>query len=92
MQANGGFSSRHPYKIAWKGYGTITFLTQFSPSGQLYYEYIQVALPAPAPSDPTAIDEISQETKAKSQKLIENGQLLIIRDGKTYNAQGALVK
>ena len=67
-------------------------LTAEGTSGQLYYEYIQVALPAPAPSDPTAIDEISQETKAKSQKLIENGQLLIIRDGKTYNAHGALVK
>ena len=44
------------------------------------------------PGTATAIDEISQEPKAKSQKLIENGQLLIIRDGKTYNAQGALVK
>ena len=33
----------------------------------------------------------SQESKVESQKskVLRNGQLLIIRDGKTYNAQGA---
>lgn len=38
----------------------------------------------------TAIDQTSVESKA--QKLILNGQLLIIRDGRTYNAAGVLVK
>ena len=34
----------------------------------------------------TAVDQALIETKA--QKVIRNGQLLIIRDGKTYTAQG----
>ena len=34
----------------------------------------------------------SQELKANSQKLIRNGQLFIIRDGRTYNALGVEVK
>lgn len=34
----------------------------------------------------------SQELKANSQKLIRNGQILIIRDGRTYNALGTEVK
>jgi len=33
-----------------------------------------------------------QELKAKSQKLIENGQLVIIRDGIRYNAMGIVIK
>ena len=37
-----------------------------------------------------SIDRIS--LKANSQKLIKNGQLIIFRDGKTYNALGAEVK
>lgn len=38
------------------------------------------------------IDQISQEPKANSQKLIRDGMLLIERNGKTYNAQGAEIK
>ena len=38
------------------------------------------------------IDQISQEPKAKSQKLIRDGQLLIERNGKNYNAQGVEVR
>jgi len=41
----------------------------------------------------TGIDEInSQKSKVESRKMIENGQLFIIRDGKTYNALGQMVK
>ena len=39
-----------------------------------------------------ALDEICQEPTAKSQKLIKDGQFFILRDGKTFNAQGAEVK
>ena len=39
----------------------------------------------------TAIDEISQ-SQGQSQKLIRNGQLVIIRDNQTYTLQGQLVK
>ena len=42
------------------------------------------------PHTPTAIDNAAVDSKAV--KVIENGQLLIIRDGKTYNAQGAVVR
>ncbi len=38
------------------------------------------------------LDETSQEPKAKSQKLIMNGQLLIKKNGKIYNVMGARVK
>ena len=38
----------------------------------------------------TALDNInSQSPMTNCQKIIRDGQLLIIRDGKTYNAQGA---
>ncbi len=39
----------------------------------------------------TGIDQVIRE-QVPSTKVIRNGQLLIIRDGKTYNAQGNLVK
>ena len=37
---------------------------------------------------PSAVENITTST-ANTQKIIRDGQLLIIRDGKTYNAQGA---
>ena len=37
----------------------------------------------------TAIDLVSQQPTVNSQKLIENGQLIIIRDGIRYNVMGA---
>lgn len=40
---------------------------------------------------PTGIKN-SQEPKAKSQKLIKDGQLIILRDGKQYNALGSEIK
>ena len=40
----------------------------------------------------TAVEEVSEEPRAKSQKFFRNGQLYIIRDGKTYNAFGVMIK
>ena len=40
----------------------------------------------------TALDQTSQEPKANCQKLIEDGQLLILRDGKVYTVTGAEVR
>ena len=40
--------------------------------------------------DDNAIDNIEAETKAV--KVLVNGQLMIIKNGKTYNAAGTLVK
>lgn len=39
---------------------------------------------------PTAVDNVTAANQAA--KRIENGMLLIIRDGKTYNAQGAVIR
>lgn len=38
------------------------------------------------------IDRINQEPKAKSDKFIRDGQLLIESNGKTFNTQGAKIQ
>ena len=44
-------------------------------------------------STPTAIDQVeSGEPKVESRKILRDGQLFILRDGRTYNAQGVEVK
>ena len=40
---------------------------------------------------PTAIENVVKEVEG-SQKVMQNGILYIIRDGKVYNAQGTQVK
>ena len=40
----------------------------------------------------TEIDLVSQEPIANSQKLIINGQLIIIRDGVRYNVMGTKIQ
>ncbi len=52
-----------------------------------------MVMPAMAFEGATGIEEVnSQQPKANSRKLLRNGQLLIIRDGRTYNAQGVCVQ
>ena len=41
---------------------------------------------------PTGFDQINQQSTIKNQKLMINGQLFILRDGKLFNAQGARVE
>ena len=52
-----------------------------------YYSYLEVTYPA---SSATALDNNAVE--GKTTKTIVNGQLLITRDGKTYNVLGTMVK
>ena len=40
----------------------------------------------------TNIDAISDDEANSSHKLLHNGHLFILRDGKIFNAQGARVK
>ncbi len=40
----------------------------------------------------TDIDDIKKDSKVKSEKLIENGQIIILHDGKRFNVLGAEVK
>lgn len=56
-------------------------------SGQLYYEYVQVVLPKPM-----ATSISNTEISSKAQKLIENGQIVIIKNGVKYNVLGACLK
>jgi hypothetical protein len=42
------------------------------------------------PKMPTGLD--SEEVKVKSEKLIENGQIIIIKNGVRYNVQGQVIK
>ena len=58
-----------------------------TPSGSVAIYGISWAIEAHS-----ALDEISQESKTDSQKLIRDGQLLILKDGKTYNAFGIEIK
>ena len=44
-----------------------------------------------APADATAVENVNKDNTQVAKHLI-NGQLLIIRNGETYNATGALVK
>ena len=44
-----------------------------------------------APADATAVENVNKDNTQVAKRLI-NGQLLINRNGKTYNATGALVK
>jgi hypothetical protein len=55
--------------------------------------YIQAVTiqPANAPLQPTAIDQVATPSNG-SEKILRNGQLLILRDGKIFNAQGAQVR
>lgn len=47
----------------------------------------------PTASTPTAVGEIdSQKSKVGSRKLLRDGQILIIKNGKFYNALGAEMK
>ena len=46
---------------------------------------------ANAPAVATDVEDISNQQSAISQKVLRDGQLLIIRDGRTYNAQGQVV-
>jgi hypothetical protein len=51
-----------------------------------------VRLVRDVPTAPEGIETPSVGSKQEATKLIRNGQLLIIRDGKTYNALGVEIK
>ena len=65
-------------------------------SSQLYYYGYMVnffdRIRAQKAAAATAVEEIGQDANAKHQKLLIDGQLLIERDGKLFNATGAEVQ
>jgi hypothetical protein len=82
-------------------FGTTAFCLysgQYIPAGKAYLALPQINGQAGAPRNirmvfntATGIEDV-QGTQVQSTKVIENGQLIIIRDGKRYNAQGARVQ
>jgi len=80
--------------------GTIEFWNytgNYIPANKAYLVYAGVSAPERrlrvqvGPKMPTAV-ESAQQSAIRSQKVIENGQLIIIRDGVKYNAIGQIVK
>jgi hypothetical protein len=59
-------------------------------NGNVYNVTISGTLPADEPEVPTALDNV--DTTVAPAKAIVNGQLVIIKNGVQYNAQGAIVK
>ena len=45
-----------------------------------------------ANSPSTALEQINQQSQINNQKLIINGQLYILRDGKVYTVTGQVVR
>lgn len=67
--------------------------------GYLYYENMHSVLTAyrsvrtVQPYQPQGIDQVeNRESKIENRKVVRDGQLLILRDDKTFNAIGAEVK
>jgi hypothetical protein len=60
-------------------------------TGDVYNVTISGTLPVEEePEVPTGLDNL--DTTVAPAKLIENGQLIIIKNGVRYNATGAIVK
>ena len=82
-------------------FGTTAFCLysgQYIPAGKAYLALPQINGQAGAPRNirmvfntATGIEDV-QGTQVQGTKVIENGQLIIIRDGKRYNAQGTRVQ
>lgn len=63
-----------------------TSVLTFGAAGQ-FYRYLEVTYPA---TQTTSVEKTSEQVS--NTKVLRNGQLLIIRDGKIYNAMGVQVK
>ena len=68
----------------------------YIPAGKAYI-HVNTGSAAPAQRmairiHPVATGVEAVAAEAKAEKLVRDGQLLILRDGKTYNVQGQLVK
>ena len=80
LHANGG--STAPARIATRMEDAVT--------AGAYIQAVTIQ-PANAPQQPTAIDQVATPSNG-SEKILRNGQLFILRDGKIFNAQGAQMR
>ncbi|MBR5676727.1 MAG: hypothetical protein IKX20_01110 [Paludibacteraceae bacterium] len=79
----------------WHAYGFLFFIDEIYPTANdfIINNGYSVRLVQAAPEDATGIGTPSLQGKmGEASKVIRDGQLLIIRDGKTFNALGAEVQ
>ena len=89
-QLYAAYGEKHTYDVTdGKVNFVVSFITTPDAEGNVT-KYNFTLYAGEKPSDPTALDNISIEGKAA--KAIINGQLIIVKDGVQYNAQGAVVK
>ena len=89
----GLYWSSSPYDV-YSAHYMFFDATCLFPQYNLYrYHGLPVRLVKPAPSGATGMEQAnSQEPIANSQKLLRDGQLLILRDGKMYNVMGVEIR
>ncbi len=75
------------YQFGEQPFTSLEFIVDPSKEGQGVFYLRNVKLIVP--DDQTAIDQLKTQTNVS--KVIRNGQVLFIRDGKTFNALGAIV-
>lgn len=77
------------YAFGDKPFTSLAFVVNPSAAGNgiFYLRNIKITVPG---SDETALDNIAAQSKVV--KVVRDGQVLFIRDGKTFNALGAEVK
>ena len=68
---------------------TIELLNTSSSGGARVYDML---VKIPANCTPTGISVVSSSTADKTQKVILNGRLVILKNGVRYNAQGQIIK
>ena len=76
------------YSYGQEEFTKVGFIANPSEAGSGTFAIRNVKLTVP--DDVTAFDQIASQSKAI--KVVRNGQILVVRDGKTYNALGAEVK
>ena len=74
-------------EIAENGNYTIYFRPNGDGGVDWFYNVIYVEI-----QEPSAIDEVNAVANAKANKVLRDGQIYIIRDGKTYNALGTEIR
>ena len=89
MSYYGGYWTATPTEY-FAGYWTFQDCTNTIGDYPRYYD-ANVRLVVDVMS-PSAIDQTNQKSTINNQKYIKNGQLFILRDGRTYNAVGQEVK
>jgi hypothetical protein len=89
-QLYAAYGEKHTYGVTdGKVNFVVSFITSPDAEGNVT-KYNFTLYAGEKPLDPTALDNLN--TTVAPVKMIENGQLIIVKDGVQYNAQGAILK